>query len=335
MKTNTFLISIVFLVLITSLINAQDTFSTYPMEKVKTFGIGQKDGFIGVNMDSPEARGPFAIGFTPDSRLMILDYLNNRIQVFGSNFQVVQTIPIDYSFIPLNLNMNEYGVWGSSDSLVIGFDFNGNKILHYENRNKRFSAFLYNKILFLHFDDGSLQAIVEPVPDRQANDGKLLSENQTQALFSTPEKYGLKELAIDSAKRLFLRNVIQTGNYKTFFEYWMEKNGKKDMKSFWSSKDHKYQPVSGLSEGMRCMGVDVKGNYYWVSNFGYVFIFNNIGIIIDKLKFSDPANTTIVTTVHPSGDIYFLDYDDNGVYLYRIKNIWDPKGREAWYKAHL
>jgi hypothetical protein len=115
------------MVLIASFINAQDAFSTYPMEKIKTFTMGQKGDSIGVNMDSPEARGPFAIGFTPDSQLMILDYLNNRIQVIGSKFQVVQTIPNDYSFIPWNLHMNEYGVWGSSDTLVTGFDYKGNK----------------------------------------------------------------------------------------------------------------------------------------------------------------------------------------------------------------
>jgi len=36
--------------------------------------------------------------------------------------------------------------------------------------------------------------------------------------------------------------------------------------------------------------------------------------------------------IHPSGDVYCLGYDDEGVYLYRIKNVWDPKGRDEWYK---
>jgi uncharacterized protein YgiM (DUF1202 family) len=36
--------------------------------------------------------------------------------------------------------------------------------------------------------------------------------------------------------------------------------------------------------------------------------------------------------VHPSGDVYFLDYDEKKVRLYRVKNVWDPEGRERWYR---
>jgi len=35
--------------------------------------------------------------------------------------------------------------------------------------------------------------------------------------------------------------------------------------------------------------------------------------------------------IHPSGDVYFLDYDKEGVYLYRVENVWDRTARNFWY----
>ena len=35
--------------------------------------------------------------------------------------------------------------------------------------------------------------------------------------------------------------------------------------------------------------------------------------------------------LHPSGDIYFFDYDYTGFRLYRVFNTWTPDVRDAWY----
>jgi hypothetical protein len=72
---------------------------------------------------------------------------------------------------------------------------------------------------------------------------------------------------------------------------------------------------------MKYVGKDSDQNYYWTLDLRIICIFNKIGELIDIFSF-DITKTKKIPTIHPSGDVYFLDYDENGCYLYRIKRIW-------------
>jgi hypothetical protein len=120
------------------------------------------------------------------------------------------------------------------------------------------------------------------------------------AIFSNPEKYGLQELSVDSAKRLLVRNAIQTDTYKTFFEYWMEKKSISNIDLFRDMPKHKFKPRSSLNQGMINLGSDAYSNYYWLADIAHeVIIFNEDGIVIDVIKFNR-LNISITPAVHPS-----------------------------------
>jgi len=98
---------------------------------------------------------------------------------------------------------------------------------------------------------------------------------------------------------------------------------------------------------LKYIGKDVNDNIYWADTCA-VAVFNKKGFLIEYFVPQKKENIITLPVVHPSGDIYYLaskyskikksdKYSDDyypvvGFYLYRVKNVWDPKGRARWYR---
>jgi len=307
-------------------VTGQD-FHRYEAEKIASL---PKDHFT-FDFRSPGINGPLALGFNSQGIMYINDPLNDGICVFSADFKLIERITkkdIGYGF--------RYIV---HDGFIEAEEYDGIKIVFLKEKESFYFSFkelgsdiqrgiwVQNK-LFLYDSKKSLSLVLnaeESIVGRRLN---VISSNQMKTLLNTPEMYGLQDVTIDNQNRIFLNGVLQTRDYQTFSEYWSEKT-----ESYSMNQKHKFKPMKSTSNGMVYLGIDGKGNSYWEISPKWLMIFNPEGWVIDAIQF-DYKKTKTLPTVHPSGDIYFLDYDDNGVYLYRIKNVWDPKGREAWYKAH-
>jgi len=225
---------------------------------------------------------------------------------------------------------------------IVSFDSFGNRIIEIDFlrpfspsvRDIEVSDIRIGSVFFFIDDRNRLFSIANPGPDPEENAKRMLDEAATRALLKEPDKYGLQGVTKDARKRIFLNGELQTRDYKKDIEYWMEKNSTTDILIYRNLKGHKFKPIHRDTYGMEYIGVDNKGNSYWMSLIGYTMeVFSSYGLIIDMFDY-DPDIIRTKPAVHPSGDIFFLGYDEEGVNLYRVKNVWDTAGRAAWYKEH-
>jgi hypothetical protein len=200
----------------------------------------------------------------------------------------------------------------------------------YENRVVRYSSFYYGNVVFAYLKDGSVISVVNPGIDSKVNNQNMLNPLMTRSLFNKPESYGLRGLSIDEKNRFFLNDNLVTRFYNSFYEYWDERHkrieSKKDVKASFVKYARQF-----LSDGVptEFVGRDIRENSYWQRNNG-IIVFDGEGWPIDLFFPKNESSVKTTFSVHPSGDVYFIDYDKNGVYLYRIANVWDLEVREKW-----
>jgi hypothetical protein len=179
------------------------------------------------------------------------------------------------------------------------------------------SFFYYGNVLFFHDGEGRLFSIVNPSLDEAANRKNFRNTEQTRKLFQPGSGFNLKGLTLDSEDRIFLNGELQTRDFAAFFSFWAKlyKNEKSKL-----TKTGSYYGLSSASY-MDFIGNDRNSNWYWYIGRKYVIIHNKDGAVISELEI-DPEKSRIIPAVHPSGDVYFLSYDDKGVYLYKIARRW-------------
>ena len=73
------------------------------------------------------------------------------------------------------------------------------------------------------------------------------------------------------------------------------------------------------------IGKDRDDNIYWVVGFlgnRKIIVLNQYGDILDFFRYRESLKSYGYPAVHPSGDIYKMDFDEKHHYLYRIKRVW-------------
>jgi hypothetical protein len=274
--------------------------------------------------DCPE--GPGAMFFDDKGRLYISDDLSGRVQVFTEKGKFVSELKLkgradrsvtgmiqDSSFIGYGNDGNAIlEIWDSSGEKHVYVYFNELPVDRYIK-----SYFYYGNVLFFHDGEGRLFSIVNPSLDEAANRKNFRNTEQTRKLFQPGSGFNLKGLTLDSEDRIFLNGELQTRDFAAFFSFWAKlyKNEKSKL-----TKTGSYYGLSSASY-MDFIGNDRNSNWYWYIGRKYVIIHNKDGAVISELEI-DPEKSRIIPAVHPSGDVYFLSYDDKGVYLYKIARRW-------------
>jgi hypothetical protein len=334
---------LLFYIILSSFLNAQE-YNVYNQELLYKFDIGVKINQLGYsNSFNPggEYPGPSAICFDEDGNLYIEDYWKNRIAVFNSEFEYIKQL-LDKHDSRRDFEKSDLLEIYNKKILkhYIGFRliiysmqnqfevyFTGTK---YKDVIKSIPFVYSNDIIIISLRDGNIMSIPNLGPDWEENNKKILDYEETKALFKPGAMYNLKGLTLDDKNRIFLNGELLTRDYKVFYEYWKERfsrcgyeDNKKYLLSNWVS--------SKSASDMTYLGRDIADNYYWKCMYKYIAIYNPIQSFFYFFEYYYNKSKTL-PAVHPSGDVYFLDYDENGVYLYRVKNVWDPEGRARWYR---
>jgi len=313
-------------------------YNSYEQELIMTFPVGTQIGEIGY--DNGYGRGPGALFFDEKGFFYICDGWNDKVLVYDSNYHFLKEIFNIYSSKAKQVFAidKKYFIDYSYNFSFSVDEFDGEKLFlinlsnsEYRNEIYYYPSFIFEKnIVFIYLKNGSIICIPNPGKDNDKNMQKILDNNTTKDLFESASDYDLDDLQIDGENRLFLNGELLTRNYKVFYNYWKDKHERLKYKNR-NNKNIK-SPQDFLNSGfvMTYLGKDKSNNFYWDANQA-ILIFNKEGWLIDGF-ISKNMKSKSIPTIHPSGDVYFLDYDQKGVYLYRVKNVWDPESRVKWYR---
>lgn len=297
---------------------------------VRTFAIGRgyDELYYEEHIAGMDRHGPTAIAFDEEGYLYICDSWNFRINRYNADFNYEYTIKYnspnmlngaDQLFVYDNML---YGI-GRSSSAMLG-DFNGNiyfsiKFLNLPIQYSRISKdnhINYNRYFFFYNTNGNINCV--PPPEDYATSWgawKVLNNNQTRALFDAeiPELAGL---TIDDKNRLYMNGKLYSRNYSLFHEHYSS------LYSGWEHDNrHIIIPIpKSISESVYYIGSDRSGNTYWDLG-GLVRVFSAEGWVKHIFSYS-VDNLSMLPAIHPSGDLYFLKYDPEGMYLYKIERQW-------------
>jgi len=332
----------IFILLITLLnLNAfSEEYHVYLQEIIKVFQTGSNNNelkYVKQGLGSGDYPGPSAMAFDKDGLFYIADSWNNRIVIYDTkldlksiiNLNIPQsmafsrTLYIKGNKIYGNISKSHYNCITTSGKVI--FSINLMDYKHYNNLDYNFE--MNNDFLIVYLDDGTMISIPEPGPNVEENNIKLFGYEDTKDLFKSESKLINKGFRLDEKNRLFLNGELLTRNYKLFYNYWEEMHKSKGLDNNKIKLSFDY---SNLND-MTYLGKDKNENYYWKGGWKWIWIFDKSGFLIEMFEFNG-NKSKILPTVHPSGDVYFLDYDEKGVYLYRVKNVWDPEGRAKWYR---
>lgn len=320
----------VFIVLCFS-INAED-YHVYNLSIVKTFNTGSGQYELGYNEKVNAAQvepGPYGFGFLETGELVISDRWNNRLVIYEPDLNTNSILHFDYSdeiisvanfessnngYISGYSGIVDYGITDKTGNFNVNLDFYHTP---YTEQIVIRNTFFFNNIVFCYLKNGDLISIPDPVYDRQENNQKILDSKATIRLFESDSGFDLDGLTIDESNRLFLDGELQTRDYKTFFNYWVERNN--DIKKSGNATELSLNPDI-FSVATKFIGKDSNGNYYW-NDRKAVIIFNKYGDLIDIFLTVQPYSQ-FTPAVHPSGEVYFLDYDEEEVRLYKVSRVW-------------
>jgi len=313
--------------LFTPLVFAQN-YNKYEMELIKEFENGSeineiKVGDTGLN---PLDAAPTGMGIGPDGNIYIADYLNDRIAIVNDKtLEITDSIKgTKYLDSSKSLEVREdiilgrrvgYRLFGYKDGEEIynvGFEELTNNTVTFT------SVLYYNNIVFAYSVDRKIRCVVNPSMEKLDNKKRFRGPEKTREMFEPDSEVDVGELTIDENDRLFFEGKILNKDFRLFANYWLEEH---------KGVSHQQHIEGFTNEAYRKMknntyiGKDALGNTYWlVGSFRFIVI-NQNGWIIHGGKFDQYKSRTL-PAVHPSGDIYFLDYDENGVYLYKIERRW-------------
>ncbi len=305
----------------------------YPLVKAKTFEIGASETQLGYDPTQIVIKGPTGIGFSGKGELYILDCFNDMLKISDDKRGIYESIKIkDSSWTPITLiAMRDYVFGINRDrASYIGKDGIVRNLIWYKDGAKEIQVSVIPGFCFSMANDG-LEVFV--LDEREKSGYRSIKQEAINTLLNDPQKCGLMGVDIDGENRLFLNGELVTRDYDVYIRYWMEKNKVISPRDFWQDKRHAYPPTSGTSSGVTYFGKDAKGNQYWSEVSEYVSVFSNQGFVIDYFRY-DFSKSKTLPAVHPCGDVYFLDYDKDGVYLYRVENVWDKQGRAFWHTTN-
>jgi hypothetical protein len=296
-------------------------FNFYDIQIVKRINMGSESGQIQAGYIAPGLLSPSASIFISD-KMYINDSLNQKLLVFSDDLNLEKEIKLlTYSFYERFFRqINSEVLVGTDYHDVTYINLNGEELadvnLHKINSNyKSFSAIGFENIVFGWTEDGEIFSIINPSSDQTQNKNNYKNPEETRRLFEAGSDFELPEgLSLDSEDMLNMNNEILSFEFRDFTKFWYNKDT-----SHWRSPKHAFLAYN--SPNMYYLGRDQDRNWYWFDHPNKILVFSGNGIVLDIFSF-DLSNITCNPAIHPSGDIYFISYDEEYVLLSKIERRW-------------
>lgn len=307
------------LLLVVLSIQSQD-YKKYEVQLINRFAAGESNNRLKTWFPLNEigVNGPNGFCFA-DNNIVFLDYLNGKIKKFSNSYEFLAEENISVDPIIHNMYFEDGIIFVVSNLEFYAFNEHLEKRIHfrlpddlrYENNN----FFFIDNILLISTNN-NLSAILNPQADTLIN--------ETNIVYGDELKYLLMDISNDSGVDIIQMNYnsffidlpkIST-NFDDYYDYWYDSHGVESGSSIFSSDR------IGKLNITNYLGIDFNGNEYWRIG-SYRILILNEGTFIEAIEY-DSTKSRILPVIHPNGDIYFLDYDEDWVYLYKIENVWDP-----------
>lgn len=329
-------ISLIMILLISIFVSNAEEYHVYQQLLEKTFNFGSQEEDFGVYITPAGNESASAFCFDSEGYLYINDCGNKRILVFGYNYNYIREIAVMPFFYARSLEIDE-------DENFIGISIIDSVIQKISNNNEKIISVNLSEVkndlriniattmviedqIFFNDRDGNLLSINKSEYWEQENNDPIKIRNiqsteETRNIVINNPDFQQNNISIDENNRLFSDGELLTRDYNTFYDYWQEQHQmdeelKRPVIDVTLTAEYFYDTSS-----MVYLGKDRDGNYYWLSSKAVV-VFDNNGFLLDVFI---PQNHKYMMTkpaIHPSGDVYFLGYDSEHVYLYKIPRIW-------------
>lgn len=287
-------------------------YSIYTQELLKRFPLSD-DGFS-LDFFREYPNGPTALRFDNNGNLYICNAVENEVLVFNNDLQIIDVISGGASG-----NTQSFSILDSGQLLVFSRRYlalvnkTGSNIFEfsfthtsYKNQIDGFPFYL-NGVVFAYLDNGGIISINEP--ERNGLES-ILNTEETRDLLQE-DRFSENGIFLDQDNRVFLDSSIITNSYGIYYSTLVENDNHFIDPSRFNTRYH-----------MFFLGFDNSGNRYWDAN-GAILIFNHNDTMIDAFICSNYSSKTF-PAIHPNGDVFFLDYDNDSITLYRIENTWSP-----------
>ncbi len=299
------------------------------IETVKVFPTGTGEGALLVvpvgnkaeyyqegkdNHNEFSMNGPSAFCFDDKGFLYVMDYRQQKIVVTAPDLKYERTIKISgvkklNTFLPRFIQAYNDGIFFCTlheNEGIIGFDSKLKWYIQWDSSYQKMN-FYYddsNKLLFQYFDDNAGIACFPDLIYDFVSDNRLVNQEQINEYLKRKQLDRI--YYIDDSNRLV--------------------------------RDGKIIKYDRIMQSER-IGTDYSGNTVYSNNGTRIIIQNQDNKTIKYFDYSDSDiydDRAYYPAVHPSGDIFLLEYPKRITppTLRRIKNDWDPEGRERWYREH-
>lgn len=301
-------------------------YHTYDLEIVHVFDASQKGegnkNDLAVN--NFPGSGSLSVGpgiFFEEDKLVVSDQVNAQMRtIYLSKNYSFSNIYIESFYNSNVINYNNI-ILGYNNDYINAFDKNSLGSFKFNITTYDFKIFRNYKdiyyqdnTLFIFDKDYKLWAIKNPGLDMEKNRKNIINEDETIKEINSGK---FKGLSIDSKNRLFLNNKLMTVDIKTFTDYSREIRTvtNKPLISFENSED------LYITGDASYIGSDIDGNKYWYQG-SALLIFNTNGWPIEDFVVSEWEKVDTYPAVSPEGDVYFMNYGEDKVTLYKVKRRW-------------
>jgi hypothetical protein len=285
--------------------------------EVFRFQSGSEDGQLGFESMESQLRydpAPTGIVFDADDNLIVLDFLNERIVKFTSDFQFVSSFNN-----PEVEGAKWFGYLASNNIFTSLEDYGDLQILSTNGKqivepltNISFYADLFFLNDFIFFFDNRRNLTVYDIVKSTFHNIEDLTLSEFPEVVDALEQNNLR---LNSDRFLVEDTNVYTRNYKFFIDYWTdfqdENNLVKPYNSFRFNEDS--QTISMY------LGKDKYGRTYWSRRNKYISVFDENGWCIKTIKFPWVNTVPAITS---EGQIFAFEYfKEDDLVLYEIP-IW-------------
>lgn len=310
-------------------------FKLFNEVQFKTFSFGIESFQLGFNRnpDPMQDRGPQSIIFDDKGRLVINDTHKSRLLLFDLKFELINEIDLkDYS---KSLFSSTY------DSYIDENKYNGTvaskEVISLEKDGTlSFNLDLYESPIHKELDTGNFHILDNNVfynlksgewilfydldSDQKKNIKNMYKGDELVTFLEKESKNIESDFYGVSIHSNFLKkgDELITRDFQTYIKYWSDVNSKVKYPN--NAIDMTYDDFKKY-KNIRYIGEDLDGNLYWLSGRKRFLVSNKDGWFIAGFLYNY-KNSKVLPTIHPSGDIYFMNYDSEEVNLYKIPRQW-------------